>query len=200
MVVTNVRGPFEVSQGLATGGRALGGRTGPWRLAVVDSADITDDRLDRSWQDLRKTELPESMWTEKRLLRPNDILVTARSETIKVALVPPTLSRCVAAATLLVVRAKEPGGDFPQFLWYYLTSRRGRSTLAGRITRGMTVPTLSARALAELPLPLPARSRIADVARLVEQSDIAYRASLEATRLRRDVVRDAVIDAILSED
>lgn len=191
---------FEVSQGLATGGRALGGRTGPWRLAVVDSADITNDRLDRSWEDLRKTELPESVWTEKRLLRPNDILVTARSETIKVALVPPTLSRCVAAATLLVVRAKEPGGGFPQFLWYYLTSNRGRGSLAGRITRGMTVPTLSARALAELPLPLPARRRMAAIARLVEESDRAYRASLEATRLRREVVRDAVIAAILAED
>lgn len=200
MVVTAVGREFEVSQGLATGGRALGGRTGPWRLAVVDSADITDDRLDRPWEDLRKTELPESLWTEKRLLRPNDILVTARAEAIKVALVPPALSRSVAAATLLVVRANDPGSGVPQFLWYYLTSRRGRSALAGRITRGMTVPTLSARALAELPLPLPARSRMAAIARLVEESDRSYRASLGATRLRREVVRDAVIAAILAED
>ena len=200
MVVTTVGREFEVSQGLATGGRALGGRTGPWRLAVVDSADIIDDRLDRTWEDLRKTELPESVWTEKRLLRPNDILVTARAEALKVALVPAALSRSVAAATLLVARASNPGSGVPEFLWYYLASRRGRSALAGRITRGMTVPTLSARALAELPLPLPARSRLAAIAELVEESDRSHRASLEATRLRRAVVRDAVIAAILAED
>lgn len=200
MVVTTVSEEFEVAQGLSTGGRALGGRPGPWRLGIIDSADITDDSLARSWDDLRKAALPDSAWTEKRLLRPYDILVTARSEAIKVALVPPALSRCVAAATLLVVRATEPGSGLPQFLWYYLTSTRGRTALAGRITRGMTVPTLSARALAEMPLPLPSRSRLATVARLVDQSNEAHRASLEATRLRRTVVRDAVIDAILGED
>lgn len=200
MVLTTIAECCEVGQGLATGGRALGGRTGPWRLAVVESADLSDDRLDRSWEDLRKTELPESAWTEKRLLRPHDILVTARSESIKVALFPPTLSRCVAAATLLVVRANDPGSGFPQFLWYYLTSRRGRSALAARITRGMTMPTLSARALAELSVPFPTRSGMTAIARLVEQSDVAYRASLEATHLRREVVRDAVVDAILAED
>lgn len=197
--MTTVGQTCTVRQGLGSGGRALGSRTGPWILALLDSGDVTDDRIEKSWDDLRKAELPDSTWTERHLLRPHDILVTTRAEAIKVALVPPTLSRCVAAATLLVVRAHDPGSGIPQFLWYYLTSRRGRRELAARITRGMTVPTLSARALAELPFPLPARDRLRALARLIDESDAAYRAGVEATKLRHQIVRDAVVSAILRD-
>ena len=195
-VMTTVGEVARVTQGLGTGGRAVGSRTGPWVLAVVDSADISADRMEAAWERLRKVSLPESSWTEKRLLRPNDILVTGRSETIKVALVPTSVSRAVAAATLLVVRADDPGSGLAHFLWYFLTSRQGRTALSARITRGMTVPTLSVSALSGLALPVPDRAQVAKIARLVEESELTYAASIEATRLRRETVRDAVFDTI----
>ena len=176
----------------------MGSRAGPWVLGVVESSDISGDRLEAAWEQLRKASLPESSWTEKRLLRPNDILVTGRSETIKVALVPTSLSRAVAAATLLVVRADDPGSGLAHFLWYFLTSRQGRAALSARITRGMTLPTLSVSALSDLALPLPHRAQVAKIARLVEESELTYAASIEATRLRRETVRDAVFDTIAS--
>ena len=55
---------------------------------------------------------------------------TARSHAVKVALVPPDVFRTVAAATLLVVRTPDPGTGLAHFLWYYLSSGRGRAELA----------------------------------------------------------------------
>lgn len=199
VTMTTLGALARITQGVAMSGRAVGARTGPWLLALVDSSDIEDDRLDRPWDALRKASLPQSTWTEKSLLRPYDVLVTARAQAIKVALVPPTLSRSIASSTLLIVRAKDPGIGLGQFLWYYLSSNTGRSDLVARITRGMTVPSLSARALAALPIPLPAVGQLPRIAELAAQSELAYRAGLAATHLRRDVVRDAVIGSILAE-
>lgn len=186
----------EVMQGIATGRRSAAARSGPWRLAVIDSADITDDRLVTAPADLRRLDVAHTGWTEKRLLRPLDLLVTARSQRVKVALVPMDVARTVAASTLLVVRTADPGSGLAQYLWYYLTSRRGRLALESRITRGMTIPTLSARALAELPILVPDTRRLPALADLVEAADLADRAAIDAARIRRDTVRDAVIGRV----
>jgi len=162
----------------------------------VDSADVRDDRLVGGSDGWRTIAVAQTAWTEKRLLRPFDLLVTSRSQSVKLALVPPDVTRTVAAATLLVIRTPDPGSGLAHYLWYYLTSRRGRAELEGRITRGMTIPTLSARALAEVPVPLPPARELAGFARLVEASDAAYRAALDAARIRRDTIRDAVIGRV----
>ncbi len=162
----------------------------------MDSADVRDDRLVGGSDGWRTIAVAQTAWTEKRLLRPFDLLVTSRSQSVKLALVPPDVTRTVAAATLLVIRTPDPGSGLAHYLWYYLTSRRGRAELEGRITRGMTIPTLSARALAEVPVPLPPARELAGFARLVEASDAAYRAALDAARIRRDTIRDAVIGRV----
>lgn len=183
----------EVIQGMAVSGRSAGARRGPWLLAVIESADIADDRLVGAWDRFRKVAVAQTAWTEKRLLRPFDLLVTSRSQRVKLALVPAGVARTVAAGTLLVIRTPDPGSGLAHYLWYYLTSRRGRAELEGRITRGMTIPTLSARALAEVPVPLPSAGALAGFARLVEESNAAHDAALEAVRIRRDIIREAII-------
>jgi len=186
----------DVVPGVAAGRRSSVARAGPWQLSVVDSADIVDDRLARGPDGLRTIEVTRTAWTEKRLLRPFDLLVTARSQSVKVALVAPDVTRTVAAATLLIIRTPDPGSGLAHYLWYYLTSRRGRADLEGRITQGMTIPTLSARALGEVPVPLPPARELAGFARLVEAADAADRAALGAARIRRDTIRDAVIGRV----
>lgn len=186
----------EVMPGVAAGRRSSVARPGPWQLRVVDSADIVDDRLAPGPDVLRTIDVTRTAWTEKRLLRPFDLLVTARSQRVKLALIPPDVARTVAAATLLIIRTPDPGSGLAHYLWYYLTSRRGRADLEGRITKGMTIPTLSARALADVPVPLPPARELAGFARLVEAADTADRAALDAARIRRDTIRDAVIGRI----
>jgi hypothetical protein len=184
----------EITQGVGTGGRSAGARPGPWLLSVVDSSDIDDDHLRGT--ERRTISVAQTSWSEKRLLRPFDLLVTGRSQRVKVALVPPEVARTVAASTLLVVRTPDPGTGLAHYLWYFLTSRFGRTDLEGRVRKGMTIPTLSASALAEVLVPMPSASELRTFAALVAVSDAAYRAALDAARIRHQSVRDAVIDRI----
>lgn len=174
-------------------GRGAGARPGDWRLRVVESADIVDDRL--SLEGLREIGLRRGVRTEAHLLEPYDILVTARSPAVKVALVPPGVSRTVAAATLLVVRTPDPGTGLAHFLWYYLTSTRGRAAVASRFT-ATSLPALSARALGDVQVAVPSASQLKRLADLIEATEASRETALEAVRVRHDVLRDAIIGSV----
>ena len=127
------------------------------------------------------------------LLRPFDVLVTARSGSVQVALVPPGVSRTVAGITLLVTRPKKPESGMGHWLWYFLTSASGREQLARRVTVTATLRSLSAKSLGEIEVPVPSARELDVVARLVEASEAAYAESVKAARLRRETLRNAVV-------
>ncbi len=171
-------------------GRGAGAQRGDWRVRVVDSADILDDQL--SLRELREVGLRQGARTAAHLLEPFDIVVAARSRTAKVALVPPGVHRTVAAVTLLVVRTPDPGTGLAHYLWFYLTSTIGRAEVAARFTE-TSLPTLSARALGEVPVVVPPAGELPRFADLAAEAAASRRAALEAVRVRHDVVRDSVI-------
>ena len=188
----------EIRQGMALASRNARTRSGDWSLHVVDSADIADDRV--TLEDLRTVEVREGVTSRKHLLEPYDILVTARSQVVKVALVQPNVFRTVAAVTLLVVRTPDPGSGLAHFLWYYLSSGRGRAEIASRLT-ATSVPTLSARSLGEVPVPMPSSAELRRIPDLVFLAELSREDALEAVRVRHDVLRDAIIaEAIARED
>ena len=185
----------DVYQGLARAGRQVGSRRGEWMLRIVESSDLRDD----GWLDLdglREVGVVHGVRTERHLLRPFDVLVTARSGSVQVALVPPDVSRTVAGITLLVVRVNEPESGMGQWLWYYLSSAHGRAQVARRLTVTASLKSLSARSLGEIEVPVPTARELDAVARLVEASESAYTEAVEAARLRREALRDAVIQEI----
>ena len=185
----------DVYQGLARAGRGAGARPGDWMLRIVESGDVRDD----GWLDLhglREIGVVRGLRTERHLLRPYDVLVTARAGSVQVALVPPDVFRTVAGITMLVVRPKAPESGMGHWLWYYLTSAHGRAQLAKRITVSATLKSLSARNLGEVEVPVPSARDLDTVARLVEASESAYTSAVEAARLRRDVLRDSLIKEI----
>ena len=164
-------------------------------LRIVESSDLRDD----GWLDadgLREVGVVQGVRTERHLLRPFDVLVTARSGSVQVALVPPGVSRTVAGITLLVVRVNEPESGMGHWLWYYLSSAHGRAQLARRLTVTASLKSLSARSLGEVEVPVPSVRQLDAVARLVETSESAYTEAVEAARLRREALRDAVIREI----
>ena len=78
----------NIYPGLARVGRGAGARRGQWMLRIVESSDVRDD----GWLDvegLREVGLVHGVRTERHLLRPFDLLVTARTGSVQVALVPP---------------------------------------------------------------------------------------------------------------
>ncbi|MDE2868720.1 MAG: hypothetical protein OXR64_11350 [Chloroflexota bacterium] len=183
-----------VSQGIAVSGRGAGARPGDWEVRLAESADISDDRLE--FDGLKTISIQHNARTERHLLRPYDVLVTGRSRTLKMALVPPAVSRTVASVTLLVVRPRFPESGMSHWLWYFLTSSIGRSAVQRQIRPGMMIPTLPASSLAEVAVPVPPDTELHRLAEFTEASESAYQASLRAARLRRELLRDSLIEEI----
>ena len=82
------------------------------------------------------------------------------------------------------------------WLWYYLSSAYGRGQLAKRMTVTASLKSLSGRSLGEIEVPVPTARELDAVARLVEASESAYTEAVEAARLRREALRDSVIQEI----
>ena len=179
-----------VSAGLARAGRGAGARSGDWTLRIVESGDILDD----SWLELgglREIEVVRSVRTERHLLRPLDVPVTACAGSTQAVSVPPDESRTVAGITLLVVRPREPESGMGHWLWYFLTSTHGRAEMTKRMTVSATVTSLSASNLGEIEVLVPFQHDLTMLVRLVEASESAYTAAVEAARLRRESLRDS---------
>lgn len=181
-----------VSQGLITSGQGAGARSGDWAVQEVSLRNIESDRIDVS--SLSSIEIEHNARTEKHLLRPYDVLVTARSTVVKAALVPPSLTRAVANSTLSVVRPRDP--EMGAFLWWFFTSRYGRAQLQGRMV-GSTVMLLRAGALLDIEVPVPGLRQLRRIADLVETSEEAYEAAVRAAAIRYGTVRDYVIEDLL---
>ena len=176
-------------------GHGAGARSGEWMLRLVESGDVNEN----AWltlDGLREVGVVQGVRTERHLLRPYDVLVTARSGSIHAALVPPEVSRTVAGVTLLVVRPKHPELGMGHWFWYFLTSTHGRAQIEKRLTVSSTVTSLSASSLGEIEIPVPSPRELSIVARLVEASESAYNSAVEAARIRREAIRDSVIQQI----
>ena len=185
----------NVVQGLSTFGRGAGARPGPWLLHIVENNDI----LDTCWLNpdgLGVLGVEQTIRTERHLLKPYDVLVTARAGNVNAALVPDTVSRTVASVTLLVVRPDEPGSGMGHFIWYFLSSTFGQVQLNKLLTVNATVISLSASNLGEVELPEPSQRELDHIVRMVNVSDEAYKLAIEAARLRQDAVRDSIIGRI----
>ena len=188
-------GDADVSQGIALAGRGAGARTGDWSLKVAESGDL-EDSCWLNLNGLKQVQVMRSARTERHLLRPYDVLVSARAGTIQTALVPPGVSRTAAGITLLVVRPHQPDIGMGHFLWYFLSSSVGRVQLAKRQTVAATTISLSARSVGEIEIPMPAPRTLDQLARIVEVSEDVYMQATLALQLRRELLRDSIINNI----
>ena len=188
----------DVTQGLSTFGRGAGVRPGEWKLRMVENSDVGDS----CWvglDGLKEIQVELNQRTERHLLRPYDVLVTARGDCVGAALVPRDVERMVASVTLLVVRTHSPGFGMGHYLWYFLTSLQGQAQLQRQLTVSPSVTSLSASNLSEVKLSVPSAQKLNQIARLVEASENAYAATLKAARIGRAAIRDSIIGEIQSD-
>ena len=182
----------DVSQGLALAGRGAGVRDGNWMLKIAEGGDIGGE----GWletENLKEIGVVQSLRTERHLLRPFDVLVTARTGRTQVALVPPNVSRTVAGVTLLVARPRQPESGMGHWLYYFLASTYGQVQLAKRLAVSATSSSLSAKSLGEVEVPMPSLLRLNLLTRFIESSEAAYDSEMQAARLRREVLRNAIV-------
>jgi hypothetical protein len=163
---------------------------------VVSGGCIQDDTLDLLAAE--EIEVPQNVSTEKHLLKPHDVLVTARSTVVKAALVPPSVSRTVANANLLVVRPNVPEAGL--YLWYFFTSTHGRQLLESNMVAGASLSSLPASALTAMEVPWPSEAELLRLADMIEVSEHAYTTAKEAIEIRRNVIRDGVVNDIIRKE
>lgn len=161
-------------------------------LSLVESRNLRGGRLDLDG--LRRVGVVRNAWSERHLLRPHDVLVTARAESVRVALTPPGVSRTAAGATVLVVRAGDPGSGLAHWLRLYLGSGVGRARILRRMTTGVATPLLTAAALGEVETPVPSARRLRTIPALVETLEAAREAEVRAS-----LGREALVDALVAD-
>ena len=167
-------------------------------LRIAEGGDIGGE----GWleiEDLKEVGVVQSLRTERHLLRPFDVLVTARTGRTQVALVPPNVSRTVAGVTLLVARPRQPESGMGHWLYYFLASAYGQVQLAKRMAVNATSLSLSAKSLGEIEVPMPSVPKLNLMARLIESSEAAYDSEVRAAWLRREVLRNAIVQDTLRD-
>ena len=197
-MVLQISNIAHVTQGLSTFGRGAGVRPGEWKLRMVENSDVGDS----CWvglDGLKEIQVELNQRTERHLLRPYDVLVTARGDCVGAALVPRDVERMVASVTLLVVRTHRPEFGMGHYLWYFLTSSLGQAQLQRQLTVSPSVTSLSASNLSEVKLSVPSAQKLYQIAKLVEASENAYAATLKAARIGRAAIRDSIIGEIQSD-
>lgn len=161
-------------------------------LSLVESRNLRGGRVDL--EGLRRVGVVPNAWTERHLLRPFDVLVTARAESVRVALTPPGVSRTAAGATVLVVRARDPGAGLAHWLRLYLGSRVGRARILRRMTAGAATPLLTAAGLGEVETPVPSARSLRTIPALVDSLEAAREAEARAS-----LCREALVDALVAD-
>ena len=122
---------------------------------------------------------------DRYAVRPNDILVAAKGSTPKIGWVGDCAAGAVASANVLVVR---PGPLLLGPALYAILKSETYSRLVAGISRGVTNQiSITARDLADLPVPVQPMDVQRRVASLIAESEEAYRHAAEAARLRRDL-------------
>lgn len=183
-----------IRQGMSFSGHGSGSRAGSWELGVVSVGNLQDDRLDLIG--IQRARVAFTPRTERHLLEPGDVLVTARSTVVKAARVESgTPASLVADTSLMVVRARETW--MSSYIWWFFTSAHGRRKVLARMAGSSTLLFLSAANLAEVEIPLPPEADVLRLATLADASERAYAAGLEAARLRREAFREATIERLL---
>jgi restriction endonuclease S subunit len=179
---------------MARSGRAAGARRGDVPVRLVSGLNIRDDRL--FVNDLEEINVDHTVLTRKHLLEPYDVVLSGKSTALKAAYVPPGIGRAVANSTMVVLQPLD--ADIGLYLWWLITSRRGRELFESVIERGATLWSLPPQAVAGLKIPVPPAAELRLLARLIEESERAYWASRDAADLRRTALRDHITSRLLN--
>lgn len=133
---------------------------------------------------------------ERYVVRPNDVLVAAKGSAPKVGWVGVGAAGAVASANLLVIR---PGPLLLGPVLYAILKSGSFARLVAGISRGVTNQiSITARDLADLPIPVPPLDVQHRAAALVAESEAACRHAVEAAALRRDLGLNIAVRYLLT--
>ncbi len=127
---------------------------------------------------------------------PGDVLLSARSTSLKTAIVPETLAGKVVNATLLGVRCL-PILE-PRLLVAWLNHPEGRAALE-EVSQSATLQmNITVSGLSRLEIPVLPTNEQKRLVQLLESADEAYAVSVQAAESRRQMARQVVVSQLLT--
>lgn len=166
------------------------------RLPVIGIRDLQDGAVaPREALDMAEFSSPSRI--ANYAARQNDVLVSGRGTLLKFGLVGDETAGAIASGNIIVVR---PGPDVEGGVLFAILSSDVFRPKIEVLRRGATtLLSLSPKDLGKLEINLPPRNEQQQIAALVRDTQIAYRAALEAAEIRRSLAR-RLIDARLFGD
>jgi type I restriction enzyme M protein len=143
---------------------------------------------------LQSIQVPEASRVLPYRVHANDIVVTARGTSLKIALVPERWDGAILAWNLLGIRI---GSQLrPEILLAYLRSRVGRQAIDRRLA-GATMLLLTAEGLKDLEVPLPALDCQEKLVHLLRAAERQYEEALRVADLRRRIAQKLVFEGMM---
>jgi hypothetical protein len=132
----------------------------------------------------------------RALLRPGDVIITARGIVSKCALVTEQNAGVLPTSNVIVIRPTATRLR-PELILALLRHPRTKALLAREVA-GVAVPTLRVASIARLRVHVPPLEEQRDLARLVELAEFQYETAMRASRLRRDLALAVVMQHLES--
>lgn len=128
------------------------------------------------------------------LLKNNDLLIAAKGDKTKAALVPEELTNAVASSSLFIIRVKNKQ-VLPEYLQWYLNLPRTQWALKKEST-GSNIVSLSIKNLRKLEVEIPdfsTQKKVAELKKLQErEADILSKLSLMRKQLIEAVTKNLI--------
>jgi restriction endonuclease S subunit len=126
-----------------------------------------------------------------------DLVLSARSTSLKMGIVPEDLSGVVINATLMAVRCS-PDLD-PRLLAAYLRHPDGEAALGAIAQSGTIQMNLTVNAVSKLQIPLPPIHVQRQMAEMLAAADQACESGIAAAHARRELARRIAFDGMLNQ-
>lgn len=123
-----------------------------------------------------------------------DLVLSARSTSLKMGIVPEELDGVVVNATLLAVRPSQELDA--RFLAAYLSHPDGQAALAAIAQSGTIQMNLTVNAVSKMEIPLPPIEVQRQMAEMLASADAAYESAVQAAHARKTLAAEVVMDQL----
>ncbi len=129
---------------------------------------------------------------DKYKARANDLVLTARSTSLRMAIVPEKMDGIVLNSTLVAIRSL-PVLE-PRLLAAYLKHPAGQAALEAVAQSGSLQLNFTVQAVSKLTVPVPPMETQRRMVEILEAADAAYESAGTAARLRHQLANEIVVD------
>lgn len=127
---------------------------------------------------------------EGHRVRSGDVVLPARSTSLKAAVTPPDLNGTPINATLIGIRCG-PELD-PHLLAAYLRHPDGQAAIAEHAQSGTAQMNITVKMLSQLPVPIPPGEQQRSLVEMLQAADDAFSSAVDAAQRRHKLATDIV--------